>query len=129
MNTPLDGLSLVLLGSIAVLSLAQGVLLAGAAWSAFRAVRRTERTAGRLGTTLRPAVHELARAAQDAADASEVIVVQAQRLDALITDTAERLERAQRAVQRVMPLAGRVAAFASLFNVVRSGVRVVRKLR
>jgi hypothetical protein len=129
MNTQLDGLSLVLLGSIAMLSVAQGVLLAGAAWSAFRAVRRTERTIGRVGVTLRPAVHELSRAAEDAAEASEVVAAQAQRLDALMSDMAERVERAQRAVQSVMPVAGRIAAAGHLLRLLRTGFSVVRRLR
>ena len=129
MNTQLDGLSLFLLGSIAVLSVAQGLLLAGAAWSAFRAVRRTERAVARVGVTVRPAVHELSRAAQDAADASEVVAAQAQRLDALIDDMVARVERAQRAVQSVLPVAGRIAAAANVFRLLRTGLRVVRRIR
>jgi hypothetical protein len=128
MSPHLDGFALFLLGSIAVLSVAQGVLLAGAAWSAFRAVRRAERTAGRVGGALRPAVHELARAADDAAQASDVIAAQAQRLDALMSDIVDRVERAQRALRQVAPLAARFAAAANVFRMVRSGYRAVRRL-
>ena len=129
MNPQLDGLSLILLGTIAVLSVAQGLLLAGAAWSAFRAVRRAEQTAGRVGVALRPAMHELARAADDAAKASDVVAVQAQRLDALLTDIVDRVDRAQRALRQVAPLAARFAAAANILNMVRSGYRAVRRLR
>jgi ABC-type transporter Mla subunit MlaD len=129
MNPHLDGFSLFLLGSIAVLSVAQGLLLAGAAWSAFRAVRRAEQTAGRVGVALRPAVHELARAADDAAQASDAIAAQAQRLDALMSDIVDRVERAQRALRQVAPLAARFAAAANVLSMVRSGYRAVRRLR
>ena len=88
----------------------QGLLLLGAALSAFRAVRRTERVAGRVGSALRPVVHELTLASRDAAEVSELIVVEARRLDVLVTETVQTVERAQRAVQSLLPVAGRVAA-------------------
>jgi hypothetical protein len=129
MQPQLDTLSLVLLGTIAVLSLAQGLVLLGAAWSAFRAVRRTEVLAGRVGGALRPAVQDLSRAARDAAEVSDLLVTQAHRFDILITETVERVERAQSAFQRLLPAAGRVAAAASVFRLLRSGVRAFRGLR
>ena len=129
MQPQLDTLSLVLLGTIAVLSLAQGLILLGAAWSAFRAVRHTEVLAGRVGGALRPAVQDLSRAARDAAEVSDLLVTQAHRFDILITETVERVERAQSAFQRLLPAAGRVAAAASVFRLLRSGVRAFRGLR
>ena len=129
MQPQLGTLSLVLLGTIAVLSLAQGLVLLGAAWSAFRAVRRTEVLAGRVGGALRPAVQDLSRAARDAAEVSDLLVTQAHRFDILITETVERVERAQSAFQRLLPAAGRVAAAASVFRLLRSGVRALRGLR
>ncbi len=129
MQPQLDTLSLVLLGTIAVLSLAQGLVLLGAAWSAFRAVRRTEVLAGRVGGALRPAVQDFSRAARDAAEVSDLLVTQAHRFDILITETVGRVERAQSAFQRLLPAAGRVAAAASVFRLLRSGVRAFRGLR
>jgi hypothetical protein len=124
-----DTLSLILLGTIATLSLLQGLVLLGAAWSAFRAVRRSEAIAGRLGGMLRPSVQELTRAARDAAEVSDLMAAQARRLDALVVETVEKVERVQGAVQRLLPVAGRVAAAASVLRLLRSGVRAVRRLR
>ena len=129
MNTQLGTVSLILLGTIAVLSVAQGLLLASAAWLALRAVKRTEATAGRLAVVAGPAVHELTRAARDAAEVSDLVLAQAQRLDVVINETVAKVERAQSAVQRLLPAAGRVAAAASIFNLLRTGVRAVRRLR
>ncbi|HVR71222.1 MAG TPA: hypothetical protein VMT87_10295 [Vicinamibacteria bacterium] len=124
-----DTLSLVLLGTIAALSLLQGLVLLGAAWSAFRAARRMEAMAGRLGGVLQPSVLELSRAARDAAEVSDLMVAQAHRLDVLVTETVEKVERVQSAFQRLLPVAGRVAAAASVLRVLRSGVRAIRRLR
>lgn len=129
MNTQPDTLALLLLGTIAVLSLLQGIALLGAALMAFRAVRRTEAVAGRLGVALQPAVYELSHAARDAADVSDLVLGQAQRIDAVITETVEKVERAQSAVHRLLPAAGRVVAAATAFRLLRSGVRAVRRLR
>lgn len=125
----LDTLSLILLAGIAALALIQGLLLLGAAWQAFRAVRRGEGLAGRMGRELRPAVHELGRAARDVAELSELTLMQARRLDGMLTDAAEKVERAQRALRRVLPLAGRVAAAGAAVRLLRSGIRAYRRLR
>jgi hypothetical protein len=129
MYPQLDTLSVVLLGTIAAFSVLQGLVLLGAAWSAFRAVRRTEVMAGQLGGALRPAIQELSRAARDAAEVSDLMATQAHRFDVLVTDTVERVERAQSAFQRLLPAAGRVAAAASVVRLLRSGVRALRAFR
>ena len=128
-HTQPDTLTLVLLGTIATLSLVQGLMLLGAALMAFRAVRRTEVVAGRLGAAVQPAVEELSRAASDAAEMSERVLGQARRIDDVVTTTLEQVERAQRAVERLMPAAGRMAAAASAFSLLRSSVRAVRRFR
>jgi hypothetical protein len=129
MERQLDPLNLALLGAIAALSLLQGLLLLGAAWSAFRAIRRTERVALRMGGALAPATHELTQAARDAAEMSELIAARARHLDVLVTEVVEKVERTQRAAQRLLPVAARVAAAASVLKLLRSGVRAVRRLR
>ena len=123
MTHQLEPFTLALLATIALLSLLQGLFLLGAALSAFRAVRRTERVVGRVGSALRPVVHELTLASRDAAEVSELIVVEARRLDVLVTETVQTVERAQRAVQSLLPVAGRVAAAGSVLKLLRSGVR------
>jgi hypothetical protein len=122
-------LSQALLGTIAALSLLQGLLLLVAAWSAFRAVRRGEAMAGRVGNALRPSAHDFSRAAREVAEMTHQIVVEARRLDVLVTHTIETVERTQRAAQSLLPVAARVAAAASVLKLLRSGVRAVRRLR
>lgn len=129
MNAPLDDLGLVLLGTIAALSLLQGLMLLGAALYAFRAVRRTEGVAGRLAGAVQPSAVELVRAARDAAEVSELVLAQAHRVEALITDTIDKVERAQGALQRLLPAAGRLAAAATAWRLLRSGVKALRGLR
>jgi hypothetical protein len=129
MNAPIGDLGLALLGTIAALSLLQGLMLLGAALYAFRAVRRTEGIAGRLAGAVQPSVVELAHAARDAAEVSELVLAQAYRVGALITDTIDSVERAQEAVQRLLPAAGRVAAAATAWRLLRSGVKVLRRFR
>jgi len=129
MNPPIHDLGLVLLGTIAALSLLQGLLLLGAALYAFRAVRRTEGIAGRLAGAVQPSIVELARAARDAAEVSDLVLAQAHRVDTLITDTIDRVERAQEAVERLLPTAGRVAAAATAWRLLRSGVKALRRFR
>jgi hypothetical protein len=129
MERQLDTSTLLLLGGIALLSVLQGLLLLGAAWSAFRAVRRTEQMATRMGGALGPAARELTRAAHDTAEISDLVVAQAHRLDVLVTEVVDRVERTQRAAQRLLPVAARVAAAASVLKLLRSGVRAVRSLR
>jgi hypothetical protein len=129
MSQPLGTASLALLGAIAALALLQGLFLLIAAWQAFRAVRRTESMAGQIGRELQPSVLELSRAARDMAEVSEITLTQARRLDMLMADAAEKVERAQSAFQRMLPAAGRVAAAAAVLRLMRSGFRVYRRLR
>jgi hypothetical protein len=129
MTQPFGTASLVLLGTIAALAVLQGLLLLAAAWQAFRAVRRTEAVAGQLGRELQPSLLELSRAARDVAEVSELVVAQARRLDTLVSDAADKVERAQSAFQRVLPIAGRVATAAAALRLLRSGLRVYRRLR
>jgi hypothetical protein len=129
MTEPLGTASLVLLGVIAALALLQGLFVLVAAWQAFRAVRRTEAMAGHIGRELQPSLLELSRAARDMAEVSDLTLMQARRPDVLMADAAERVERAQSAVQRVLPTAGRVAAVAAALRLLRSGFRVYRRLR
>jgi hypothetical protein len=129
MNAQVDDLGLVLLGSIAALSLLQGLMLLGAALYAFRAVRRTEAVAARIAGAVQPSLLEVTRAARDAAEVSDLVLAQAHRVDALVTDTIDKVERAQEAMRRLLPAAGRVAAAATAWRLLRSGVRALRRFR
>jgi hypothetical protein len=126
----LDTTTLVLLAVVAGFSVLQGLLLVGAAWQGMRAVRRSEAMASRLGRELRPAVHELTRAARDLADVSDLAVAQARQLDDIVAETVRKVERTQDVLRDVvLPSAGRVAAAATAVRLLRAGYGVVKRLR
>src|SRR3989442_10196495 len=107
----MDSLSLVLLGVIALASLFQAVALLVIAREGLRMFRRLDAFAERLGRDLRPAVADLERASEDFADVSDLAALQARRLDALVEEAVERIERASEVLRRViLPSAGRLVA-------------------
>lgn len=126
----MDTVSLVFLGAIALFSVLQGVFLLLLAREGLRAVGRVEDLAGRLARELRPAVQEFTRTARNLAAVSDLAAVQARRLDALVAEAVQKVERTQGLLQEViLPSAGRVAAVAAAVRLVKGGLRLYRRLR
>ena len=126
----MDSLSLVLLGVIALASLFQAVALLVIAREGLRMVRRLDAFAERLGHDLRPAVADLARASENFADVSGLAALQARRLDALVEEAVERIERASEVIREViLPSAGRLVAAAAAFRGIRKGLQLLRRRR
>jgi hypothetical protein len=126
----MDSLSLVLLGVIAVASLLQAVALLVIAREGLRMFRRLDAFAERLGRDLRPAVADLERASENFADVSVLAAVQGRRLDALVEEAVERIERASDVLRRViLPSAGRLVAAAAVFRGIRKGLLILRRRR
>jgi hypothetical protein len=126
----MDSLSLVLLGVIALASLLQAVALVVIAREGLRMFRRLDAFAERLGRDLRPAVADLERASENFADVSDLATVQARRLDALVEEAVERIERASEVLRRViLPSAGRLLAAAAVFRGIRRGLLILRRRR
>ncbi len=126
----MDSLSLVLLGVVALASLLQAVALVVVAREGLRTFRRLDAFAERLGRDLRPAVADLERASENFADVSGLAAVQARRLDALVEEAVERIERASDVLRRViLPSAGRLVAAAVVFRGIRKGLLILRRRR
>jgi len=126
----MNRLDLVLLGVIAFASLLQAVALVIVAREGARMFRRLDAFADRLGRELRPAVADLGRASENFADVSHLAAVQAQRLDAVLSETIERIERATDALRDViLPAAARLLAAAAAFGGIRKGLQLLRGRR
>jgi len=126
----MDPLGLVLLGVIAFASLLQAVALVVVAREGARMFRRLDAFAERLGRELRPAVADLGRASENFADVSALAAVQARRLDILLSEAIERIERAADVVRDViLPSAGRLLAAAAAFRGIRKGLQLLRRRR
>jgi hypothetical protein len=126
----IDSLSLVLLGVIAVASLLQAVGLVVIAREGVRIFRRLDAFAERVGRELRPALTDLERAGENFADVSDVAALQARRLDAMVAEAVERIERASEVLRSViLPSAGRLLAAAAAFRGIRKAVQLLRRRR
>jgi hypothetical protein len=124
----MDSLSLVLLGVIAVASLLQAVGLVVIAREGVRIFRRLDAFAERVGRELRPALTDLERASENFADVSDVAALQARRLDAMVAEAVERIERASEVLRTViLPSAGRLLAAAAAFRGIRKALQLLRR--
>ena len=126
----MDSLSLVLLGVIALASLLQAVSLVVIAREGVRMYRRLDDFAERVGRDLRPALADLERAGENFADVTEIAAAQARRVDRLVAEAVERIERATEILQDViLPSAGRLMAAAAAFRGIRRGLLILRRRR
>jgi len=126
----MDSLSLVLLGVIALASLLQAVSLVVIAREGVRMYRRLDDFAERVGRDLRPALADLERAGENFADVTEIAAAQARRVDRLVAEAVERIERATEILQDViLPSAGRLMTAAAAFRGVRKGLQLLRRWR
>jgi hypothetical protein len=126
----MDSLSLVLLGVIALASFLQAVALVVIAREGLRMFRRLDAFAERMGRDLRPALADLERASENFADVSHFAAVQAHRLEAVVEEAVDRIERASEVLRRViLPSAGRLVAAAAAFRGIRKGLQFFRDRR
>lgn len=126
----MDSLSLVLLGVIALASLLQAGSLVVLAREGLRVARRLDAFAERVGRDLRPAVAELERASQNFAEVSDLAALQARRVDGLVAEAVERIERTSDVLQSViLPSASRLLAAAAAFRGIRKGLQLLRRWR
>lgn len=126
----MGSLGLVLLGVIALASVLQAVGLVLVAREGARMFRRLDAFAERMGRELRPAVADLERASENFAEVSDLAAVQARRLDAVVSEAIERIERVTDALRDViLPAAGRLITAAAAFRGLRKVLRVLRRRR
>jgi hypothetical protein len=120
----------VLLGIVAVGSLAQAVFLLVLGRELLALGRRLDAFQARLVRDLQPLVEDVTRATRSLSAASELTEQQARRIDALVNTAVTRLVEMERVVEEVLlPPASRVAGWLSALRSVRLVVDFYRGLR
>ena len=111
---------LVLLGIIALSTVVQGVILVRLAWGGVQLSRRVQELHVRVEKEIGPALDNLARISHSVAEVTDLAVLQARRVEGIVTDALERVDHTRQTIHR---LAQRpIVAFRHVTAVVR-GVR------
>jgi len=120
----------VFLGVIALASLVQAGFLIGLAVAGRRLARRLDAMQDRIDREIRPALDNLARISRNFAEVTDLVTLQARRIDDLLADTIEKIEDATDTIRRVVirPL-GPLADLTAFLKGIRRGVEVYYKLR
>ena len=122
--------AVVMLGVLALASLAQAVFLVVIALEGRRIARRVDAFGSRAGGELRPLLGDLTRATENLAAASAVTVGQARRIDTLMADVASGIADAQGTLRDVvLPAAARVVSLTAAVRAVRRGLSIYRRVR
>lgn len=120
----------VLLGVIALGSLAQAVFLVVLGLELMGVGRRLSAFQERLGNDLRPLLDDLTRATRNLSTASELTEQQARRIDALVTAAVARLVELEHVIEDVvLPPASRLAGWISALRGLRSLLDFYRQVR
>jgi hypothetical protein len=119
----------VFLGIIAFAALVQASFLIGLAVTGRRLVQRLDALQARLDQELVPALQNLERVSRNVAEVSDLVTLQARRIDLMLVDTIEKVEDTTALLQRLVlrPLRPLSYGFA-LFRAVRRGIDVYRRL-
>ena len=117
------------LGVIALCSVVQAVFLIGVGVYALRLSRRLDELQTSLDREIRPAVEHILRVTRNLTEVSDLAVLQARRLDDLVTDTLDKIEDATSVLRRVVvrPL-GPLSPVFAFFKGLRRGLEVYRRL-
>ena len=118
-SSSLSTAAVVLLGAIAVGSLAQAVFLILLGRELLSIGRRLDAFQERLGRDLRPLIADVTRATRNLSAASELTEQQARRIDALVTGAVGKLVEMEQIVEEVLlPPASRVAGWIATLRTV-----------
>jgi hypothetical protein len=122
--------AVVLLGVIALGSLAQAVFLLVLGRELMTMGRRLDAFQERLARDLHPLVADITRATRNLSAASELTEQQARRIDSLVTTAVGKLVELERVVEEVLlPPANRVAGWLAALRSLRTVVDFYRGLR
>jgi len=129
-STGLSTAAVVLLGVIALGSLAQAVFLLVLGRELLTMGRRLDAFQSRLTRDLRPLIEDVTRATRSLSAASELTEQQARRIDGLVTSAVSRLVEMERVVEEVLlPPASRLAGWMQALRSLRMVVDFYRGLR
>ncbi|HEX9203346.1 MAG TPA: hypothetical protein VF964_05245, partial [Vicinamibacteria bacterium] len=120
----------VFLGVIALASLVQAGFLIGLAMGGKRLARRLDALNDRIDREIRPALDNLGRITRNVAEVTDLVTLQARRVDDLLADTIEKIEDTTDTVRRIIlkPL-GPLVDIAAFLKGIRRGLDVYSKLR
>jgi hypothetical protein len=126
----MDSLAVAFLGVIALSSLVQAVFLIGLAIQGRRLQRRIAELGDRVDRDIQPSLAHLTRVTRNAAEVSDLAVVEMRRFDLMLAELSERLDETSRVVQQLVlrPLRP-IAEIAAFFKGVRRGLDVYHRLR
>jgi hypothetical protein len=130
MSSGLSTAAVVLLGVIALGSLAQAVFLLVLGRELLAMGRRLDAFQARLVRDLHPLVEDITRATRNLSSASDLTAQQARRIDGLVTTAMGKLVEVERVVEEVLlPPASRVAGWVAALRGLRTLVDFYRELR
>ena len=122
--------TIVILGVVALASLAQAAFLVMVALEGRRVARRVDAFQSRVGGELKPLLGDLTRATENLAAASGVTVGQARRIDSLVGEVVGGVTQAQEAMRDVVvPAAARIVSLTAAVRVLRGGLSFYRRVR
>jgi len=119
----------VLLGVIALSSLVQTVFLVVLGLRSRRLSQRLDEIQQGLDREIRPSLESLARMTRNLSEVSDLAVLQARRIDALVVDTTERFEDVSALVRGLLLRPwGRLGRVSAFLHGIRRGFEVYRRL-
>jgi len=126
----MDSLAVAFLGVIALSSFVQAVFLIGLAIQGKRLQRRIAELGDRVDRDIQPSLAHLTRVTRNAAEVSDLAVVEMRRFDLMLAELSERLDETSRVVQKLVlrPLRP-IAEIAAFVKGVRRGLDVYHRLR
>lgn len=126
----MDTWGVVFLGLIALCSLTQTVFLVRLALEGRKVAQRVDEIQERLDREIRPSLENLTRFTRNLGEVSEIVVLQMRRVDALMADTAEKIQETTSALRAavVKPL-GPLFDVAAFLKGLQRGFAVYQKLR
>ena len=120
----------VFLGVIAVSSVVQAGFLIGLMIGGRRVARRVDALSDRIDREIHPALDNLGRITRNLAEVTDLVTLQARRIDDVLADTIEKIEDTTETIRRVIvrPL-GPLVGIAAFFKGIRRGLSVYTQLR
>jgi len=122
-------LAVVFLGVIALSSLVQAAFLIGLVLEGRKLGRRLDEIEKRFEKEITPALRSLSRLSTNLAEVSDIVSVQARRVDRFMADTIDKLEDATTVLRQVMmrPV-GTLLDITALLKGLRKGLEIYRRL-
>jgi hypothetical protein len=126
----MESWAVVFLGVIALSSLAQTVFLVALAVAGRRLARRVDEIHDRFEREVRPSLESISRASRNLAEVTDLVTLQARRIDGVLADTLDKVEDATGYLRRFLlrPL-GPLADVAAVIKALRRGLDVYHRLR